>query len=80
MNMHFLKQCQQCTWYHKKSRWSELFCLGVKYFTETSRILVDSLNIIDVKDNRSEICVMSRYTALKTGKIDAVFVGHFASG
>ncbi len=46
---------------------------------EASCILVYSFNIIDVKDNRSEICVMSRYTALKTGKIDAVFVDHFAS-
>ncbi len=77
MNMHFLKQRQQCTWYHRKSRWPELFCLGVKYFMETSCILVDSFNIIDEKDNRSEICVMSRYTALKTGKIDAVFCGSF---
>ncbi len=30
--------------------------------------------------NMSEICVMSGYTALKIGKIDTVFVDHFASG
>ena len=43
-------------------------------------MLVYSFNIINCKDNMSEICVMSCYTALKMGKIDTVFVDNFASG
>ncbi len=41
-------------------------------------IWVPSFNIIAGKDNRIVICVMSRYTMLKTLKNNSVFGDHFA--
>ena len=55
------------------------FCSRVKFFMETNYILVHSFNTIYVKDIRREICVMSCYTALKTGKNGTVFGDNFAS-
>ncbi len=56
-----------------------IFLLGGEVLHGEQYILVHSFNTVYVKDIRREISVMSRYTALKTGKNGIVFRDNFAS-
>ncbi len=56
-----------------------IFLFRGEVFHGDQYILVHSFNTVYVKDIRREISVMSRYTALKTGKNGTIFGDNFAS-